>query len=78
MTGLMIDQWGQSHLFFVNPLTIRLTEAVCLLIAHNAKNQSMGSGSLPMAHNAQGPQRKLRALLFVVLVAGLSRCLREH
>ena len=31
-----------------------------------------------IAHDAQGPQRKLRALLFVVLVIGLSRSLRDH
>lgn len=53
---------GSESLIFCQPLPIRLTEAVCLLIAHNA----------------QGPQRKLLALSFVVLAIGLSRCLREH
>ena len=36
---------------------------------------------LRLAHNEQGPQRKLRALLFAVLVIaiiGLRACVRAH
>ena len=41
---------------------LRPAKAVCILTTHDA----------------QGPQRKLRALSFVAPVIGLTRCLRQH